>query len=408
MSFAEAVAERAEAEVGDVETVLADYGIELQPTGAAPVQLVIERVCFSGVKHRADREDEPFEFDRTLSTGLWAVTSEVANLAGKSSVLFVIRWALTGRSHLTADVRSWIRQVEVSGAVGGEAFTVKFENRDGQVDGELATANAPSVSFDENSFEEVMDGFFLDRLRLEAMPFWQARAGGEEDEGDRRRFGWNSYFPALHLSDENNNMVLGDQALGGQPGALMQVILGLPWAQTAATARVARNGLRMKRSARRRRVKEDEAAREHSLEPVRAELARARESLEELLRSRAPISPAEADARLTAFAAAVARQRDASAELAQARTAIELAQLDFDEAIKRRDALEQTRVVRPLLGRLAPTVCPRCRGGIGPDRVAREDNDHACSVCAEPLDAPEEDEDDSQPPGTPSRRPRSS
>ena len=136
MSFSQAVAERTDTDVSTVESVLADYGIELQPTGAAPVPLVVERVRCAGVKRREDRDDEPFEFDRELSPGLWAVTSEVANLAGKSSVLFVIRWALTGRSHLMDDVRSWIDEVEVSGLVGGERFTVRSANDNG-VNGEL-------------------------------------------------------------------------------------------------------------------------------------------------------------------------------------------------------------------------------------------------------------------------------
>lgn len=392
MSFTQTVTERTGADVNTVESVLADYGIELQPTAAAPVPLIVERVRFAGVKRREDREDEPFEFDRALSTGLWAITSEVANLAGKSSVLFVIRWALTGRSHLTDDVQSWIDQVEVSGVVGGETFTVRFTNGDDDVSGELTTANAPSVSFEGGSFEEVMDGFFLDRLRLEAMPFWQGRPGGGQDEGDRRVFGWNSYFPAMHLRAENNTMLLGDQAQGGQPGALIQVFLGLPWARTAATARVARNGLRMERSARRRRQADDREARDRLLQPLRDELARLRRALDELVTTRAPISPEDADARLRTFARALTMQREAGGEHARARTAIELAQLDYDGAVKRRDALEQTRLVRPLLGRLAPTVCPRCRVGIGPDRVAREEHDHACSVCAEPLDAQAADE----------------
>jgi hypothetical protein len=395
MNFAQAVAERADTDVATVNAVLATYSIDVQPTGAAPVPLVVERVRFAGVKRREDRDDEPFEFDREFAAGLWAITSEVANLAGKSSVLFVVRWALTGRSHLTDDVENWIDEVEVSGVVGGERFTVAFTNDDEGLAGTLTTANASAVRFEgAESFEEVTDGFFLDRLRLEAMPFWQTRAGGAADEGDRRRWGWAGYFPAMHLRAENTSLLLGDQFQGGQPGALMQVFLGLPWAQTAATARVARNGLRMERSARQRRRAEDETAREQTFQPLRDELERARGALAELLTTRPPISPEEADARLATFARAVTMQREASAEVARAQTAIELTQLDYDDAVKRLDALEQTRVVRPLLGRLAPTVCPRCRVGIGSDRVAREEHDHACSVCAEPLDAQEQDEDE--------------
>ena len=102
-------------------------------------------------------------------------------------MLFVVRWALTGRSHLTDDVQHWIDEVQLSGQVGGERFTVQFTNHGDALNGELTMANASPVKFEGGSFEEVMDGFFLDRLRLEAMPFWQSRAGAAGDEGDRRR-----------------------------------------------------------------------------------------------------------------------------------------------------------------------------------------------------------------------------
>jgi len=160
MSFAAAVAARAQVDNAIVEATLVEYGIELQPTGAAPVSLFVERIRFAGVKRREGHDDEPFEFDRYLGPGLWAITSEVANLAGKSSVLFVIRWALSGRSHLTDDVRNWIDSVELNGTVGGERFSVRFTNTADGLRGELSATNAPPVPFDAGSFEEVMDGFF--------------------------------------------------------------------------------------------------------------------------------------------------------------------------------------------------------------------------------------------------------
>jgi len=223
MSFAEAVAGRANTDVTVVDAVLLEYGIELQPTGAAPVSLVVDRLRFTGVKHRDGRDDEPFEFEQEFGSGLWAITSETSNLAGKSSVLFVLRWALSGRSHLTDDVHDWIEAVELDGSVAGETFSVRFTNGGDGVAGELTITEGPELPFDSASFEEVMDGLFLDRLRLEAMPFWQARGSGE-NEGDRRRFGWNSYFPALHLQAENSGFLLGDQPQGGQPGTLTRIL----------------------------------------------------------------------------------------------------------------------------------------------------------------------------------------
>lgn len=394
MSFAQAVAARVEVEQADVEAVLLDYAIQLQPTGAAPVSLLVDRVAFSGVKRREGRDDEPFAFDHALGPGLWAVTSEVANFAGKSTVLFVIRWALTGRSRLTDDVRDWIDHVELEGRVGTEAFVVKLDAAGGGLAGELRATGAPPVSFDAADFEEVMDGFFLDRLRLDATPFWQARGAGQADEGDRRRFGWPSYFPALHLRAENTHFLLGDQPQGGHPGALMQVFLGLPWALTVATVRVAVNEVHMKRSARDRRAAEDRNAREAAMAPLRAELEEARRALAELVATTPPISPEEADRRLQAYADALGEQRSAETALQAATLALELSQDDVDEALKRLQALEQSGVVRPLLGRLTPSMCPRCNVGITEARVLRENEAHQCSVCAEPLteDAPDEEE----------------
>jgi hypothetical protein len=392
MSFAEAVAQRSGRDEALVEAALAGQGIEPQPAAAAPVPLQVTRLKFTGVKRRQGREDQPFEFERNLGRGLWAITSETANLAGKSSVLFIIRWALTGRSHLTQDVHDWISSVELDGVVGDESFAVRFTQEVRHLAGELRTGDTVVAEFDGSNFEEVMDGYFLDRLRLDPTPFWQSRGRGSADEGDRRRFGWSSYFPALHLRAENTAHLLGDQHQGGQPGALMQVFLGLPWALTAATARVARNELRMRRSAKNRRQAEDARAREVLLVPVREELAKTQQALATLMATRAAVAPAEADLRLTAYSEALKEQRDAENRLVASRFALSLSQEDLDEALKRLEALEQSRVVVPLLGRLTPTVCPRCSTAISQDKVQREHAEHECSVCAERLGAEEEDE----------------
>lgn len=394
MSFAEAVAARTERSVSEAEAVMLDFGVQPQPTGAAPVSLTVDRLSFSGTKRREGRDDEPFTFDRALGPGFWAVTSEVANLAGKSTVLLVIRWALTGRSRLMDDVQDWIERVELEGRVAGERFSIRIDTATEVLTGRLVSASAPAIEFTAANFEEVMDGFFLDRLRLDPTPFWQRRGGGGADEGDRRRFGWQSFFPAVHLRAENRDFLLGDQALGGHAGALMQVFLGLPWALTVATARVAGNEVQMRRSARDRRAAEDRRAKEALLAPLRAELETAQEELARLRATSPALSPAEADRRLQAFSVALGAHRASIAAAQAAEVGVELSQDDVDDAVKRMQALEQSRVVRPLLGRLAPIMCPRCNVAIASGRITREAEEHDCSVCSEPLmeTAPDEDE----------------
>ena len=88
-----------------------------------------------------------------------------------SSVLEVIRWALRGRCRLQPDIRSWLRQVQVTFSVGGELLTVEFTVRDGQPDGAVYQGTDPGrvelVRFDgEDAFEQAMDG----RCRKESGP----------------------------------------------------------------------------------------------------------------------------------------------------------------------------------------------------------------------------------------------
>jgi hypothetical protein len=279
--------------------------------------------------------------------------------------------------------------VELEGVVGGESFAVSFDVDGPKLAGELTSA-AGSEQFDAQSFEEVMDGYFLDRLRLQPMPVWQRRRG-EDDEGDRRRLGWPSYFPALHLLAESNSPLLGDQAHGGQPTALMQVFLGLPWSQTQASARVALNEVQMRVSAHPRRAAEDEEARERALAPSRKRLSECRSALTDL-EKQPRISPSEVDLRTATYTAALAALRSAEEEASLARRAQSETRQDADEAQKRVDAILQSQIVKPLLGRLSPTACPRCYTAIGTERIARE-SEHHCSVCDEPLEGAVSEED---------------
>ena len=279
--FVEAVGGAAAVDRTTVESIFSEMGVVLAPAAASPHSLLVTRVKFTGTKHIAERGPEDFDYDRSLTTGLWVVASR-ENLAGKSTVLNVIRWALTGRQgRLRDDVRSWITQVTVEGEIDGRRFVIEFEDSNRAPRGQLVDGGSPIGTFESNeAFESLVAAFFTERLGLDPTPFWQQRSGGEDEEGDARRHGWQSYFPALHVRS-GSGPLLGEQVMGGQAGVLMQVFLGLPWALTYATSRVALNMVRRELSAGRRRSQEDARAREREREPLRERLETARATLRE-------------------------------------------------------------------------------------------------------------------------------
>jgi hypothetical protein len=70
------------------------------------------------------------DLDWTPVDGVNGVGSE-ANLRGKSSVLHLTMWALTGRSHLQADVLSWVDHVAAEFHIDGVPLFVEFDVNDG-------------------------------------------------------------------------------------------------------------------------------------------------------------------------------------------------------------------------------------------------------------------------------------
>ncbi len=388
--FLEAVARRSEVDVVAVNQRFQDHDVVLAPTAPTPHSLRVTHVCFGGTKRLPDHNPEEFRYDRPLDTGLWVVAS-TENLAGKSTVLHVIRWALTGRSRLRDDVRSWIGNVRVEGTVDDHEFVIAFDDVDGGPNGTLSFDGDVVGSFGSpTSFEAMTGAFFSEKLGLDPTPFWQSRPGGEEGEGDPRRLGWQGYFPALHVRS-GAGPLLGDQMQGGQPGTLMQVFLGLPWALTAATARVALATVRRDLNAARRRGRDDAAAREGARAPLEERLAAARASYDELTRRAAPPSAEDADARVSRFQRLSAELSALSAEVETAKAAVALAEQEADASERRLLAIRETAAVRPLLGRIQPSQCPRCSHELLGDRAGREADEH-CFVCDAPLQDAVEDE----------------
>lgn len=388
--FYDAVAARSDVEADDVQSVLKDAGVVLQPSGAAPRALQVTRIAFTGTKTLDGRPPQSFRVDRAVSAGLWAITSR-QNLAGKSSVLHMIRWALTGRCKLRDDVRSWIDDVTVEGQIDGENFIVSFSDVDDQPTGRLTCGGRTIATFArDDAFEEVTGAFFSSRLGLDPTPWWQSRSGGIEGEGDARRIGWQGYFPALHIRSSAGPL-LGEQTQGGQPGTLLQVFLGVPWSLTSATSHVALSTVRRDLSAACRRSRDDAAARRIKRRPLEDRLEKAERALERLRVAASPLPPHELDARVAAFQAACVAVTDAIAELQAVRAEHADAQAEADAAQRGLLAMKESVAVQPLLGRLEPTQCPRCVHALSDDRPAREADGH-CFVCDRPIESGPVDE----------------
>lgn len=384
--FVQQIAARMDTDADVVDAALTELGIETVQAPSNRVDLRVRRIAFTGRKTLRDQDPADVDFEWEFDEGLTAVTSE-KNLRGKSTLLWLIRWGLTGERPelIPADVRAWIDRVQLDAEVDGTAFTVAWTVEDNGVNGTLKVGKQPAQSFTSHiAFGRLMDSFMLDRLRLRAYRTWKTNSGGGDDDGATGEHGWTSQFHALLVRGEKVKAILGEHTSDGQAQMLLQIFLGLPWAYTSKAATAALGAEKAKFSASRRRATADEAARKKNVEPDRKRLNEIGEELSKLAVSGA-VAPDEVDRRSAAFASASRTLAEATALYGSYRREVVVLRREADEAAKRLAADREDQVIVSLIGRVKPTACPRCSTAISEERIAHEAERHTCSVCDEDL-----------------------
>jgi len=390
--FTERVADRIERPFEEVLPVLREYG--LLPAGAPPRprKLLVTEIAFSGVK-TIDGGAIPFEFRwRELGPRLWGIASE-ANLRGKSTILEVVVWCLRGRPKGLQDaVRAWIRDVALVFEIDGASYCVEFRLKDDAPIGMLSRA-APGAGASieiarfegEDEFEHVMDEFMMSTFELSELKSRQRYS--HDTLAQTVGSGWVAYSNALHIAG-SQPILLGDQFFGGLPGRLLQMFLGVPYAELTMVAIAARGEERQADQQSQRRAELDRGTDQEEIAALERQLEQAKRDRD--LTSTVGDLAAEAVSQSEAIGAAVTRRTaaiEATAELGIA--AVEAERAADDEAATALHMRHAITAKRYFTG-LDPVCCPRCQRPIDSTRKTREINEGACSVCATPREQEEE------------------
>jgi hypothetical protein len=365
--FIDAVAKRADADAERVAEVLTAHDVKAWTPPPPPGRLTVLKVGFSGVK-----DEQPYEpFVWEPSTGVWALGT-VDNSAGKTTVLNVVRWLLSGRERVDDGARAMIDHAELIVEVADERCEVVVDGARGEVTGTVTVGKAAPLSFTSKTFERTMSSIMLERLGLEPLVGWQKYSGSED--GQEVEFDWASLLPGLFVPEAAYGVVLGDQPIGA--GRLLQMFVGLPWYPTHEAIRVASSSLAQADRDVTRRATRDAAVQAERARDLNEQLKKARE------RARGD-SPAAATELQQAAAEQdrtrrVAREQD---EAWRAAGAEHRAAEDVERVARRRlRDLQETESAAALFGTLEPARCPRCEQAIDDERRSHEAHG-TCSVC---------------------------
>lgn len=371
-----------------IEKILLDANVSSTASRGVPARLRVRRLQVTGTKQYsetpsvgasdAEMKKAPIGLDWRPGDGVNGVGSE-ANLRGKSSVLHFIMWALTGRSHLQADVLSWVAHVSAEFHIDGVPLLVEFDVKGGvpagSVEQRVPSGRAVLGRFSSHAeFESLMGSVMLDRLRLDAISVFS--------KGTETEHAWPSYAAALTVHADKLDPIVGNE--NTLKTRILQMFVGTSWAVVDAQVATALNALLFKREGlaekRRAAASVTTLALEQAVNRARA----ARAKLDEF-------DPAVPDVDAVFALASIASMRareahDLSLQLMTARTAMSEAQTHLRAEEMRRQAAAEDAVARRLFNGMTPKVCPRCSAKVTAERYAAEVAKHECSLCASELE----------------------
>lgn len=427
---------RLEITSGEVDKVLGDLGIPTSASKGVPVHLRVARVSFRGTKRldpshpdaegceleAMDTGNEQLPLDATPAAGyLEAETSEAptadgeerdgdeseepvvralvpfdftwqpidgvsgvgsgSNLRGKSSIVNVLLWSLSGRcSEFSVAVKRWIEHVEVDWVVGAETLRVAFDADNGEVSTGTVTVveddkslGTVLVSFDNESFEDAMSSVMLNRLRLEAFAVSQS--------GKSVTHKWASYVNALWVRPKYLRSIIGKEATLSV--RLMQMFIGTDWVPVLATAATVAGTLEAEQRAAQERTKTATEAVETSrgealrtVETVRAKIAALPAGVPD------PAKLAEANAKIGDL---VRRIHPLETQLLNRSVAADTVRQQLKAAKARQHTEYEHALLSKFFHQMEPTVCPRCTAAVTNERRVAEPDEHKCSVCTSDL-----------------------
>lgn len=338
-----------------------------------------------GVAENVPSVEIPFSWTWEPPAGVNGVGSN-RNLRGKSTVLNVIMWALSGRcANFQVDNKKWIRHVEVDWLIGTETVRVEFDADNGHAVGTVAIVEGterPRVlgRFDgEEEFEGIMGSVMMTRLRLAEIPMWT-----KDREVVHR---WPAYASAFAVRAEQLDPVVGNVNVLGV--RMLQMFIGTDWGPALAATQAAHNEMKAERSAA-------EAKAEAADQAVTEQRKKAQSAVDRLSAAMKAIDIGTPDAAklhsATATATKLAHEVHVlERSVMEADSQLDTVRLQLRAAKARNHTQLEDALATRFFHQMRPTVCPRCTSTITPEQHAAETDRHECSLCSKGLELEEVD-----------------
>lgn len=301
------------------------------------------------------------------------------NNKGKSSILKLIKFCLTGKNELKPDVSAWISSIDLAFAIDDKLFAIHVDNAtrpagrliQGTMD-DLEAADdtvASVVSFNSAvAMKQGLEEFFSERFGLRTLVGTQKDSRKDSVELLDNKTGYMSYFQGLYVSQDSGYSDLVTE--GHHFGNLYMKVVGmlLGYAGLDGVFALESKIAHVDNSLARQEVykqQADAAKKTRTLKQVEAELKESEDTFAKLKLERAGLleqaASTELDRELNDLTTGIL---SADAELAAIATSLHTAEKDLEETERGILLLTEALASKQYLSPIRPQHCPVCEGAI--------------------------------------------
>ena len=383
--------------------------------------LQVTNVFFTGQKiteEQQDYSDSLIGYEQQLNTGINIWIAD--NLKGKSSVLKIIKFALTGRNSLKGNIKKWIKHIVLNFTIGEKEYSI-YLNMEGRLKASLLNGNFSSITAinevaeppliyakSELDYENQIQDFFFKQFSYYPLKWTQKSSVKHSTDLLEVETSWVTYFKSIFLeSKDSNTLIIGDQGK-----KVFQMLLGLELTYPINRLTVKKDLIQEKKGKQllyekmgAAKVKEDQAVLEAELQQLNAQIETFNQNsiqkvnvndlytrynllLQSIKNRNEKIYAAEENINLLRERSKMCDNRIRSIDNEILRMNSEL-----ERNTKRIADLKEFLDIGIFFSNLDIKRCPSCDHSVTDDKKKLEKEQHKCALCSEDLTGEEEIQD---------------
>ena len=198
--------------------------------------LQVTRLFFEGQKITEEEQtysNDPILYDRSIASGINIWVAD--NLKGKSSILKIIKYALTGSDSIKDNIKKWIKHILLNFKIGAKEYTIYFKIearlKAKLFNGTITTIAAIDESVDEplidvkseTEYQAQIQEFFFNQFSYYPLKWTQKHPSKDRTDLVEAKTSWASYFKSIFLESKD----FGTFIYGDQEKKVFQMLLGL-------------------------------------------------------------------------------------------------------------------------------------------------------------------------------------